>query len=73
MVRESSAGARLARFPTDSEGVSPRSFFRPVSFVALAWKCYNIPADWTYGAVIVRHTLGLVSNLPALSHEWFPC
>lgn len=31
-----------------------------VSFVALAWKCYNIPSDWTYGAVIVRHTLGLL-------------
>ncbi|TKA54854.1 hypothetical protein B0A53_02663 [Rhodotorula sp. CCFEE 5036] len=31
-----------------------------VSFVALAWKCYNIPSDWSYGAVIVRHTLGLL-------------
>ncbi|GAA5989778.1 hypothetical protein JCM10908_002316 [Rhodotorula pacifica] len=31
-----------------------------VSFVALAWKCYNIPSDWSYGAVITRHTLGLL-------------
>ncbi|GAA6017973.1 hypothetical protein JCM8202_006219 [Rhodotorula sphaerocarpa] len=31
-----------------------------VSFIALAWKCYTIPSDWSYGAIITRHTLGLL-------------
>jgi hypothetical protein len=30
------------------------------SFCGLAWKCYNIPIDWTVGTQLVRHTLGLV-------------
>ncbi|GAA5846665.1 hypothetical protein JCM9279_003401 [Rhodotorula babjevae] len=38
-----------------------------VSFIALAWKCYSIPANWGVGAVVVRHTLGLL--LVAL-HVW---
>ncbi|GAA5923256.1 hypothetical protein JCM3775_007484 [Rhodotorula graminis] len=38
-----------------------------VSFIALAWKCYSIPANWGVGAVVVRHTLGLL--LIAL-HVW---
>ncbi|GAA6046822.1 hypothetical protein JCM3770_005660 [Rhodotorula araucariae] len=37
------------------------------SFIALAWKCYTIPANWDVGAVVVRHTLGLL--LIAL-HVW---
>lgn len=32
------------------------------SFCALAWKCYTIPADWNYGTILVRHTLGVVSR-----------
>ncbi|GAA6002774.1 phosphatidylethanolamine N-methyltransferase [Rhodotorula paludigena] len=30
------------------------------SFIALAWKCYTIPDNWGIGAVVVRHTLGLL-------------
>ncbi|BGP43345.1 phosphatidylethanolamine N-methyltransferase [Rhodotorula kratochvilovae] len=37
------------------------------SFIALAWKCYTIPDNWGVGAVVVRHTLGLL--LIAL-HVW---
>ncbi|GAA6062939.1 hypothetical protein JCM10212_005952 [Sporobolomyces blumeae] len=37
------------------------------SFLAMAWKCYNIPSDWTVGSELVRHTLGLL--LIAL-HVW---
>ncbi|KAK9685452.1 phosphatidylethanolamine N-methyltransferase, variant 2, partial [Basidiobolus ranarum] len=38
-----------------------------VSFLAVAIKMYNLPADWTYGAVLLRHTFGLL--LVAL-HIW---
>ncbi|POY72897.1 hypothetical protein BMF94_4058 [Rhodotorula taiwanensis] len=31
-----------------------------VSFVALAWKSYTIPTDWSFGALFTRHTLGLL-------------
>ncbi|GAA6018038.1 hypothetical protein JCM11491_000043 [Sporobolomyces phaffii] len=37
------------------------------SFLVLAWKCYNVPHDWTIGSELVRHTLGLL--LIAL-HVW---
>ncbi|GAA5937887.1 hypothetical protein JCM1841_003868 [Sporobolomyces salmonicolor] len=37
------------------------------SFLALAWKCYNIPHDWTVGSQLVRHTFGAL--LIAL-HIW---
>ncbi|KAK4053652.1 phosphatidylethanolamine N-methyltransferase [Microbotryomycetes sp. JL221] len=37
------------------------------SYVALAWKCYTIPDDWTVGTQLVRHALGLL--LVAL-HIW---
>ncbi|ORY86007.1 phospholipid methyltransferase-domain-containing protein [Leucosporidium creatinivorum] len=42
-------------------------FMSYASFCALAWKCYNIPVDWTVGTILVRHTLGLL--LVAL-HLW---
>ncbi|ORY07709.1 hypothetical protein K493DRAFT_201788 [Basidiobolus meristosporus CBS 931.73] len=38
-----------------------------VSFLAVAIKMYNLPVDWTYGAVLLRHTFGLL--LIAL-HIW---
>ncbi|RHZ47253.1 hypothetical protein Glove_586g12 [Diversispora epigaea] len=38
-----------------------------VSFVLAAWKMYYFPEDWTYGAVLLRHTLGVL--LIAL-HIW---
>ncbi|KAK9767125.1 phosphatidylethanolamine N-methyltransferase [Basidiobolus ranarum] len=38
-----------------------------VSFLAVALRMYNLPADWTYGAVLLRHTFGLL--LIAL-HIW---
>lgn len=28
------------------------------SFMAACWKMYNFPADWTYGGVLLKHTLG---------------
>ncbi|SDA05367.1 BZ3501_MvSof-1269-A2-R1_Chr12-1g03351 [Microbotryum saponariae] len=37
------------------------------SFGALAWKCYSLPVDWTVGAQLVRHVLGI--SLVAL-HLW---
>ncbi|GAA5943073.1 phosphatidylethanolamine N-methyltransferase [Sporobolomyces koalae] len=37
------------------------------SFLIMAWKCYNLPGDWTVGSELVRHTLGLL--LIAL-HVW---
>ncbi|ORY01758.1 hypothetical protein K493DRAFT_334828 [Basidiobolus meristosporus CBS 931.73] len=38
-----------------------------VSFLAVAIKTYNLPPDWTYGTVLLRHTFGLL--LIAL-HIW---
>ncbi|KAM0745695.1 hypothetical protein T439DRAFT_307542 [Meredithblackwellia eburnea MCA 4105] len=37
------------------------------SFCMLAWRCYNIPEDWTVGTQLVRHTLGL---LLVFLHIW---
>ncbi|KDE02615.1 hypothetical protein MVLG_06845 [Microbotryum lychnidis-dioicae p1A1 Lamole] len=37
------------------------------SFGALAWQCYSLPVDWTVGAQLVRHVLGI--SLVAL-HLW---
>ncbi|KAI9244726.1 phospholipid methyltransferase-domain-containing protein [Sporodiniella umbellata] len=31
-----------------------------VSFFVACWKTYNLPEDWSYGATLLRHTLGLV-------------
>lgn len=33
----------------------------------LAWQCYNIPADWEFGSILVRHVLGLVRRRRRLS------
>ncbi|CAG8448710.1 11682_t:CDS:2 [Acaulospora colombiana] len=38
-----------------------------VTFVSAAWKMYYFPEDWTYGTVLLRHTLGVL--LIAL-HIW---
>jgi phosphatidylethanolamine N-methyltransferase len=38
-----------------------------VTFLAAAWKMYYFPDDWTYGMVLLRHTLGVL--LIAL-HIW---
>ncbi|CAB4392806.1 unnamed protein product [Rhizophagus irregularis] len=38
-----------------------------VTFLAAAWKMYYFPEDWTYGMVLLRHTLGML--LIAL-HIW---
>jgi phosphatidylethanolamine N-methyltransferase len=29
------------------------------SFVAVAWKMYHVPADWSYGTVLIRHVIGV--------------
>lgn len=44
------------------------SFFQPiailmillVSSLSLAWKTYHLPSEWTVGAQLFRHTLGVV-------------
>lgn len=28
------------------------------SFIAACWKMYNLPEDWTYGGVLLKHVLG---------------
>ncbi|CAG8496684.1 15591_t:CDS:10 [Funneliformis mosseae] len=38
-----------------------------VTFLTAAWKMYYFPEDWTYGMVLLRHTLGIL--LIAL-HIW---
>ncbi|CAI2174676.1 3057_t:CDS:10, partial [Funneliformis geosporum] len=38
-----------------------------VTFLSAAWKMYYFPEDWTYGMVLLRHTLGIL--LIAL-HIW---
>nr|CAG8454112.1 3673_t:CDS:10 [Entrophospora candida] len=38
-----------------------------VTFIVAAWKMYYFPVDWTYGLVLLRHTMGVL--LIAL-HIW---
>ncbi|CAG8455816.1 2660_t:CDS:10 [Acaulospora morrowiae] len=38
-----------------------------VTFVSAAWKMYYFPEDWTYGTVLLRHTLGV---LLIVLHIW---
>ena len=48
-----------------------RMHFRgAASFVGLAWQTYSIPAEWTVGDQLLRHTLGVVSCLPGALGEF---
>lgn len=38
-----------------------------VSFIGLAWQTYSIPAEWTVGDQLLRHTLGAIL---ILLHMW---
>lgn len=41
----------------------PHLYFTvPVSFGALAWQFYELPANWSLGSELLRHTFGLVSH-----------